>query len=111
MSFEEFWPYYAAQHLNPANRRLHFAGTTAGLLWLAALLATRDPRCLLAGLASAYGLAWAGHFIFERNSPATFRHPIHSLRGDFRMYFLMWRGEMRGELERLKPKLSAYRRS
>jgi hypothetical protein len=24
-----------------------------------------------------------GHFFFEHNSPATFRHPLYSLRGDF----------------------------
>ena len=26
-----------------------------------------------------YGLAWIGHFIFEKNKPATFKHPIYSV--------------------------------
>ena len=30
-SFEEFWPFYVAQHLNPANRALHFLGTSLAL--------------------------------------------------------------------------------
>lgn len=26
-----------------------------------------------------YGFAWIGHFIFEKNKPATFKHPIYSV--------------------------------
>ena len=40
MTLEEFWPFYVAQHLNPVNRMFHFAGTTFGLICLAAALAT-----------------------------------------------------------------------
>lgn len=34
----------------------------------------------------AYGFAWAGHFYFEHNKPATFIYPIFSLAGDFRLF-------------------------
>jgi hypothetical protein len=34
---------------------------------------------------AGYLFAWVGHFFFEKNRPATFRHPIYSLRGDFVM--------------------------
>jgi hypothetical protein len=34
----------------------------------------------------AYGFAWAGHFMFEHNKPATFIYPIFSLAGDFRLF-------------------------
>jgi hypothetical protein len=33
-----------------------------------------------------YGFAWVGHFFFEHNQPATFRHPLYSLVGDWVMY-------------------------
>jgi hypothetical protein len=44
----------------------------------------------------------SGHFGFEHNRPATFRHPWWSLRGDFRMYRLMWLGRMGPEIERAR---------
>ncbi len=110
MTREEFWPYYVSQHLNPTNRSLHFAGTTLGLACLACAAFAGRPLFLLIGLVSSYGLAWTGHFFFEKNSPATFRYPLLSLQADFRMYALMWKGEMSGEVARLGPTVSALRR-
>jgi hypothetical protein len=98
-SYEEFWPFYVSQHMNPTNRALHFTGTT--LVWLslaAALLVT--PTWLLAAPFAGYGFAWVGHFFFEKNKPATFTYPLWSLRGDFRMYRLMLLGRMAPEVER-----------
>ncbi|KAJ1390376.1 hypothetical protein B484DRAFT_459589 [Ochromonadaceae sp. CCMP2298] len=34
----------------------------------------------------AYSFAWAGHFFFELNTPATFLYPAYSLGGDLRMW-------------------------
>jgi hypothetical protein len=92
LTFQEFWPYYVAQHLNPTNRRLHFAGTTLGLICLGG--AAWDARLIALGLVLAYGCAWVGHAFFERNKPATFKYPLLSFIADFKMYGLMWRGEM-----------------
>ena len=80
-SFEEFWPFYVAQHLDPVNRALHFLGTSLALAALAAT-ATLTPWWLLAVPLVGYGPAWVGHLFFEKNKPATFRHPLWSLRGD-----------------------------
>ena len=100
-TYEEFWPYYVSQHLRPATRRLHFAGTTAVLACLAAA-AMLSPWWALAAPLAGYALAWLGHFGFEHNQPATFRYPLWSLRGDFRMYRLMWLGRMGPEIERAR---------
>jgi hypothetical protein len=101
MTREEFWPYYLSQHLHPVNRRLHFIGTTFGLACLAVWLLTGRPFYFLAALLGSYGFAWAGHFFFEKNKPATFHYPLLSFQADFRMYALMWRGGCGGELARL----------
>ena len=34
-----------------------------------------------------YAFAWIGHFFFEKNRPATFKHPLYSLMGDWRLWF------------------------
>lgn len=98
-SYEEFWPFYVSQHLRPATRALHFAGTTAVLACLAAAVIV-SPWWALAAPLAGYAPAWLGHFGFEHNRPATFRYPLWSLRGDFRMYRLMWRGRMGDEVVR-----------
>ncbi|HWS40494.1 MAG TPA: DUF962 domain-containing protein, partial [Arenimonas sp.] len=33
-----------------------------------------------------YGFAWVGHFVFEKNKPATFKHPLYSFVSDWIMY-------------------------
>ena len=84
-SFAEFYPWYLLQHRHPVCRRLHFLGTSLVLLALA-LVAWRGAwPGLLALPIAGYGPAWVGHAFFERNRPATFRHPVYSLLGDFRM--------------------------
>jgi hypothetical protein len=94
-NFEDFWPFYLGEHSNATNRWLHFAGTTTVLLTAFTALATLRPMLLLALPVVGYGPAWVGHFIIEKNRPATFKHPLWSLRGDFRMYGMMWRGRLR----------------
>lgn len=108
-SLDEFWPFYLAQHLNPHNRRLHFVGTTVALILIPSSLLLRRPVLLGAAAAAAYGLAWIGHFFFERNRPATFQHPLLSLRGDFRMYRLMWTGGLDEEIRSRAADTRAFR--
>lgn len=84
-TFEEFWPYYLSEHRNPTNRGLHYlgTGTALGVFTLGTL--TLNPFALPTAMVAGYGAAWVGHFIVEKNRPATFKYPLFSLRGDFRM--------------------------
>jgi hypothetical protein len=100
-SYEEFWPYYLSEHMDPTTRRLHFAGTAFVLLSLAAGLLV-DWKWLLAMPLFGYGFAWTGHYFFEHNRPATFTYPLWSLRGDFRMFRLTLLGRLGPELERAR---------
>ena len=85
-SFREFYPFYLGEHRNRTNRRLHFAGSSLvlGFVLLAALRG--DARWLLVALLSGYAFAWVGHFFFEKNRPATFKHPFYSFAGDWVMF-------------------------
>jgi hypothetical protein len=85
--FGDFYPAYLSEHANRTSRRLHFAGSSLALVCLAAFVATLNPLWLLAALVCGYGFAWVGHFFFEHNRPATFRQPLYSLMGDWKMYW------------------------
>ncbi len=93
-SFGEFYPYYLSEHHRSGTRRLHFAGTLLVLLTLGGVLATQRWVFLWLLPVFGYGFAWLGHFAVERNRPATFRHPLYSLLGDFRMFADMLRGRV-----------------
>ncbi len=92
-SFAEFYPDYLAQHANRVCRELHFIGSTLALLCLLALVLTGNAWYLLGALVSGYGFAWVGHFMFEKNRPATFQHPLYSFMGDWVMYWQMLTGQ------------------
>jgi hypothetical protein len=102
-SFEEFWPYYVGEHKDPLNRGLHYAGTTMAIGSVAMAGLTLNPAWLLVAPVVGYGPAWVGHFIIEKNRPATFKYPVWSLRGDFKMLALALAGKMADEVERLHP--------
>jgi hypothetical protein len=93
-SFAEFYPYYLGEHSNPVCRRLHFVGTSLVIALLAYALASANGWLLLAVPVAGYGFAWAGHFFFEKNRPATFTYPFYSLLGDFVLYRDMLRGKV-----------------
>lgn len=94
-SFREFYPYYLSEHSNRMCRRLHVAGSLLVVLIVVAAVATRNAAWLLLTPIAGYGFAWMGHFGFERNRPATFRHPLYSLAGDWVMLFDVLRGRVR----------------
>ncbi|BDB23792.1 DUF962 domain-containing protein [Cupriavidus sp. P-10] len=93
-NFAAFYPYYLSEHQDRTCRRLHFIGSTVALLCLVALVVTGNAWWLLGAVVAGYAFAWAGHFGFEKNRPATFRHPLYSLMGDWVMYADIWRGKI-----------------
>ncbi|BGP21884.1 hypothetical protein JCM10295v2_000761 [Rhodotorula toruloides] len=110
-TFRSFYPYYLGEHSNQVCRRLHLIGTTIALgtftraLLAAAPLLAKDPKSrldvfrfgsegwksvgklVLGGFLQGYVWAWVGHFFFERNKPATFKHPFFSFMGDLRLWW------------------------
>lgn len=93
-SFAAFYPYYLSEHRDRTCRRLHFAGSTVALLCLLMIVITGNAWWLLGAVVSGYAFAWVGHFGFEKNRPATFRHPLYSLMGDWLMYADILRGRI-----------------
>ena len=85
-SFREFYPFYLSEHRNRTSRRLHFVGSCGALGFAAGAIFGGNAWWLLAALLCGYGFAWVGHFFFEKNRPATFKHPFYSFAGDWVMF-------------------------
>ena len=109
--FEEFWPFYLGQHLDPTCRNLHYIGTGLVIGTALTALVTLNPWLLLALPVIGYGFAWVGHFAFEKNRPATFTYPRWSLAADFKMFGYFVAGKMEAELQRLHPRAVAAQRA
>jgi hypothetical protein len=99
-SFREFWPFYVGEHRVPLNRLLHYVGTGGGYALLIAAVVV-DWRLVFAAAILGYGNAWFGHFIIEKNKPASFRYPIWSFFADAKMLSYGLTGRMGKEIERL----------
>ena len=85
-SFPKFYPFYLSEHSHSVCRRLHFLGTLSILIVLVLIPLIGRWGWLLLLPVLGYGPAWIGHFFFEKNQPATFRHPFYSLAGDLVMF-------------------------
>jgi hypothetical protein len=102
-TYAEFWPVYLREHSRALTRRLHVLGTLGAAAFLIAAIAVGSWWLVLAAPVFAYGLAWIGHFFVEHNRPATFRHPLWSLCGDFHMVGLALTGRLAPEIARHLP--------
>lgn len=85
-SFKEFYPFYLSQHQNNICRRLHVIAATLIILLFIYVIATSQWQLLWYIPLVGYGFAWIGHFVFEKNRPATFSYPLYSLLGDWVMF-------------------------
>jgi hypothetical protein len=100
-TFAEFWPFYVGEHRRPITRALHFAGSSLALVLVATGAFTGRWGLLPVALVQGYAWAWIGHFGFEKNRPATFKYPLWSFVGDWKMWSLMLTGRMGAEVKRL----------
>ncbi len=107
-SFEEFWPFYVSQHMNPTCRALHVVGTSIGLAHLP--FVPVFPPAMVSGLAWGYGLSWVGHFAFEKNKPASWSSPksaLWSFMGDMRMLRRTLNGTMAEDVRAVREQLES----
>jgi hypothetical protein len=93
-TFTEFYPFYLGEHANRTSRRLHFVGSSIGLVLFASAAMTLNAWLIPLSLLQGYAFAWVGHFFFEHNRPATFKYPLFSFMGDWRMWWDMLRGRI-----------------
>jgi hypothetical protein len=101
-TYEEFWPYYVSQHLHPVTRVMHIVGTTLAILTLVAAIVFRAPLLLIGVPLLGYGFAFASHFIWEKNRPATFGHPLWSFRADLRQLWKAYAGALPADVRAVR---------
>lgn len=94
-NFAEFYPYYLEEHSDTNCRRLHFIGSLLVIFVALYAIVTAKFLYLLLLPVIGYGFAWIGHYGFEKNRPATFKHPLYSLMGDWVMFRDMLIGRIR----------------
>ena len=93
-TFKEFYPFYLQEHSTKTCKILHFIGTSLVFLILVYSLISGVYKALWFMPLAGYGFAWVGHYVFEKNRPATFKHPLYSLRGDFTMFWHLLTGKL-----------------
>lgn len=84
-TLDEFYLFYLSQHKNKTSQYLHVCGTLGGLIIFILSLYLRNPYFLILAFIYGYGLAWIGHFFFEKNTPATIKYPFYSFICDWKM--------------------------
>ncbi|KTD03609.1 DUF962 domain-containing protein [Fluoribacter gormanii] len=94
-NFDEFYSFYLNEHKTVMCRRLHVLGTSLACLSFIFFLFTWHGLWLVLMLVAGYGFAWIGHFVYEKNKPATFHYPLYSLMGDFVMLWQILRGKLK----------------
>src|SRR5258706_5631260 len=105
-NFEEFWPEYVRAHQNKLNRTLHAIGIGLALACLVAAIFKRRAWPFALAPVFAYGFAWCGHFLAEKNMRATFSHPLYSARAGALMFWKTICGDMDAEVARVLDEIA-----
>ena len=85
-TFKDFYRFYLFELMHPICRLLHFIGTFGAIILILISIVFSNKVWIYAPLCG-YFFAWIGHFVFEKNRPATFKYPIYSMIGDFLMFY------------------------
>lgn len=93
-NYHDFYRFYLTEHQNIMSRRLHVVGSSIGLYFFTKAIKQRKTKYFVYGLVSGYTCAWIGHFVFEKNKPASFKQPIYSFISDWRMFADVLRGNI-----------------
>ncbi|NNH01310.1 DUF962 domain-containing protein [Acinetobacter sp. ANC 5414] len=93
-NYHEFYRFYLTEHRNITSRRLHVFGSGVGVYFFTQAIRQRKAKYLAYGLLSGYACAWVGHFMFEKNKPASFKQPLYSFISDWRMLSDVLRGNL-----------------
>lgn len=104
-NYEAFYRFYLTEHRNITSRRLHALGSSAGIYFFTRAIVQRKAKYVVYGILSGYACAWVGHFVFEKNKPASFKQPVYSFISDWRMLADIMRGQLSlksRELDRIK---------
>ena len=93
-NYSEFYRFYLTEHRSMMSRRLHAAGSSIGIYFFSKAIRQRKAKYVAYGLLSGYACAWVGHFVFEKNKPASFKQPFYSFISDWRMLSDIVRGNL-----------------
>lgn len=93
-NYSEFYRFYLTEHRSMMSRRLHAAGSSLGIYFFSKAIRQRKAKYVVYGLLSGYACAWVGHFVFEKNKPASFKQPFYSFISDWRMLSDIVRGNL-----------------
>ena len=81
----EFWPRYLAHHTDRRNRAMHHIGGWIVIVGVVASLGV-GAWLALASVIVAYGCAFAGHYLFEGNTPLTLERPLLAAIADVQVF-------------------------
>ena len=97
----DYYPKYLLAHKNPINKFLHVIGnflTVAYILFIVYLIVLNiyfAPLLLLTPFVVYIG-AWPGHFVYEKNEPATFKvNPVLTKACDWIMIYELFTGKLK----------------
>lgn len=79
MAVDDWLAYYDRAHQNRINRWLHHVAHAVGVVGLVVLFYKLWVGMVL--VAAAFPVSWAGHRLFERNTPAFFEPPAARTTG------------------------------